>query len=176
MPEAIQTAAKPPVVPGKVRLAILMGGTAAALLTSTIQKSESDGRKHNVAYLDPVGIPTAGDGITGHGIIAGHWYSDQQLDEWFYEEALSKVTAVSKCTPSIKGKGKLLVASGDLAYNAGIATWCKSSMSRLMNAGQFRAACDRFPLYKFAGGRVLPGLVARRAKERAICIQGATEL
>jgi lysozyme len=158
----------------KAKLGLLMGASAAAMLTAAVSQFESGGVKHNVAYRDPIGVVTAGDGITGHGIVLGQWYSDEQLEEWFDEEALSKVQGVAKCTPAIKGNGKLLVAAGSFAFNEGIGRWCGSSMSKRMNAGHLLAACDRFPLYNLAGGRVLPGLVTRRAKERAICIQGAT--
>ena len=60
-----------------------------------------------------------------------------------------------------------------ITYNIGEGAWCKSSMVRDLNAGRLKAACDDLLKYKYAHGVVLPGLLKRRQKERAYCMEGA---
>lgn len=70
-----------------------------------------------------------------------------------------------------------------LAYNAGPAAVCRSSVLAKMNAGDIRGGCeaiatlDRFgrPIggwYVHAGGRFVQGLANRRADERKLCLSG----
>jgi lysozyme len=57
------------------------------------------------------------------------------------------------------------------AYNVGLSNFSSSTMVRLLNAGNARAAADEFPKWISAGGRVLTGLKNRRAEERALFLQ-----
>jgi lysozyme len=59
-----------------------------------------------------------------------------------------------------------------LTYNIGVGGFCHSSLPRLINAGDIRAACNALPAFNRAGGRVVQGLVNRRAAERKLCLQG----
>jgi lysozyme len=69
------------------------------------------------------------------------------------------------------------------AYNAGPAAVCKSPMVAKMNAGNVRAGCEDFLTSKIvngervytgwyirASGRVVKGLINRRANERKLCL------
>jgi GH24 family phage-related lysozyme (muramidase) len=56
------------------------------------------------------------------------------------------------------------------AYNVGIGAACRSTLVRLANAGDFRAACEQLPRWNRAGGREVRGLSNRRAEERALCL------
>jgi lysozyme len=61
-----------------------------------------------------------------------------------------------------------------LAYNIGVgevggaADFADSTVRRKLLAGDRRGAADAFRMWKYAGGRVLAGLVARREAERAL--------
>lgn len=55
-----------------------------------------------------------------------------------------------------------------LAYNIGVSAFRGSTLLRLLNVSQYQAASDEFPRWNKAGGKVLPGLVKRRAAERAL--------
>jgi lysozyme len=57
-----------------------------------------------------------------------------------------------------------------LSYNVGAAAVCRSSVVHELNAGDVGAACDDFLAFNHAGGRVLPGLTARRQSERQLCL------
>jgi lysozyme len=41
----------------------------------------------------------------------------------------------------------------DFAYQYGVATLCKSTIVREANAGNYRASCDAYLLYRFVAGR-----------------------
>jgi lysozyme len=57
-----------------------------------------------------------------------------------------------------------------LAYNIGEAAFGRSTLCSLLNLGRKREAADQFPLWNKAGGRVLQGLVRRRAAERSLFV------
>ncbi len=54
-----------------------------------------------------------------------------------------------------------------LAYNAGIGAFRSSTLLRLLNSGDYVSAAEQFPRWNKAQGKVMPGLVKRRAAERA---------
>lgn len=56
-----------------------------------------------------------------------------------------------------------------LTYNIGVGAFCGSTLVRLLNAGDYAGACAQISRWNRAGGRVVQGLVNRRAKERAMC-------
>ena len=64
-----------------------------------------------------------------------------------------------------------------LAYSVGVPTFCRKAapgkppnLIDLINSGRYAEACARIEAFKYGPGRkVLPGLVKRRAEERAIC-------
>ena len=59
-----------------------------------------------------------------------------------------------------------------LAYNAGYAAVCGSTAMRRLNAGDIVGGGEALTWYNRAGGRVILGLVNRRARERADCERG----
>ena len=65
------------------------------------------------------------------------------------------------------------VAMVSFAYNVGVGAYCGSSVARLLNAGQTRAACDALLKWNKAGGVVFPGLTRRRQAERELCLAEA---
>jgi lysozyme len=58
------------------------------------------------------------------------------------------------------------------AYNVGSAGACRSTVIRKMNDGDFAGGCEALMQWTRAQGRVVKGLVNRRAKERALCLAG----
>ncbi len=55
-----------------------------------------------------------------------------------------------------------------LVYNIGVTAFAGSDLLRLLNAGNFAGAANQFLVWNRGGGRVMPGLVARRAAERKL--------
>ena len=54
------------------------------------------------------------------------------------------------------------------AYNVGTGNLAASTLRARLNCGDVEGAAGEFPKWRFAGGRVLAGLVRRRAAERAL--------
>ncbi len=53
-------------------------------------------------------------------------------------------------------------------YNVGRKAFSGSTMLGLLNVGDYRGAADQFARWNRGGGKVLPGLVTRRAEEAAL--------
>lgn len=76
-----------------------------------------------------------------------------------------KVLALFAGTPLSDGQLGALVS---LAYNIGVEALADSRVRRRLVAGDAPGAADAFRMWRYAGGRALPGLVARREAERAV--------
>ena len=63
-----------------------------------------------------------------------------------------------------------------LAYNIGPGAFGKSSALRKFNEGDRMGAADAILLWNRAGGKVLKGLVRRRAAERALFLTVPTQM
>ena len=61
----------------------------------------------------------------------------------------------------------------DFTYNLGPAALQGSTLLRKLNAGDYAGAAAEFPKWCHAGREVLPGLVTRRARDRAM-FEGGT--
>lgn len=57
-----------------------------------------------------------------------------------------------------------------LAYNIGGDAFCKSTVVKRWNAGDYAGGCEAFLMWNKAGGRVVRGLVNRREAERRLCL------
>lgn len=150
-------------------------GGAAAIATALAIPAEG---LRQVAYRDPVGIPTICFGST-KGVRMGDTATVEQCREMLTREMLEAVDVVDKCQPGMPLE--VLAAFADAAYNVGPTIACdtaRSSAARLLSARQWRAACEQLPRWDKArvGGVMvtLPGLTRRRAAERDVCLRGAT--
>jgi lysozyme len=124
------------------------------------------------AYRDVIGVPTVCFGET-RGVHLGDVYTVEQCKTMLGDALVEFESGLRTCLgrpDSIPDKSYVAMLS--LAYNIGIGAFCKSSVTRLVNAGDLRGACNAFPLFNKAGGRVVQGLVNRRAEERVLCLQG----
>ena len=118
------------------------------------------------AYRCPAGVPTIGYGHTA-GVAMGQTITQQQADDYLrrdvrqFERAVARLVTV----PMTQGQFDALVS---FAFNLGEGTLAQSTLLRLLNAGDYAGAAAQFDRWNKAGGRVLPGLVRRRAAERAL--------
>jgi lysozyme len=60
-----------------------------------------------------------------------------------------------------------------LCYNIGVGAFRRSSVARFCNRSQWKNAADAFALWNKAGGKVLPGLVRRRAAEASLFLKSS---
>ena len=122
--------------------------------------------KVNSPYRDPVGILTVCYGHTGKDIQQRR-YSDAECMQLMQADVQKHAKAL-ECTDGRYNihQGAAIVS---LAYNIGVAGFCRSSAAKAAQAGDYATACRKLALHNKAGGKVLPGLVTRRSFEQAIC-------
>lgn len=125
-------------------------------------------------YADPVGIPTVCYGHTGAGVVDGKTYTHDECDALLSGDMRRTLDALTACIHADLRPNEW-AALTSLAYNTGTAPVCRSTIARMIAAGQPAATwCKQFARWVYAGGRVLPGLVKRRAAEQALCLGDAT--
>lgn len=118
------------------------------------------------AYLCPAGKWTIGYGRTTN-VKKGDTCSQAQADAWLLEEYdafESKVRALVKVALTANQLGALV----SFAYNVGVGSLKDSTLLRLLNAADYSGAAAQFARWNKGGGKVLPGLVKRRAAEAAL--------
>lgn len=162
----VRRAAAPTPKPKKTLIG-LIGAGAAAALTATLVLWEGNAP---VGYVDIAGVPTACFGDTNN-VVVGKRYSDAECRQRLEDQAIKHVEPVLACTPSLRGHDDQLVAAASLAYNIGTGAYCKSTVDRRFDAGDWKGACDAFLMWNRAGGKVVRGLQNRRQYERNICLK-----
>lgn len=125
------------------------------------------------AYLDPVGIPTICYGET-LGVELGQSHTVEECERMLADRAEGFLTAMRNCT-TVPLPAKTEAAFLSFTYNLGEGVYCKNMARKRINKGKVKEACEALSLYNKAGGRVLPGLVTRRAEERKLCLEGLNE-
>jgi len=118
------------------------------------------------AYLCPAKVWTVGYGHTGPEVHEGMEVTNEEASTLLQADLLGFDAGVSTTCPAVtQSQHDAMVC---LSYNIGIGAFKKSSVARLHNAGKYAEAAQAFGLWNKAGGRVLAGLVARRAAEAAL--------
>lgn len=121
------------------------------------------------AYKCPAGIWTIGFGHTGD-VKEGDVITRHEAEVIFEHDLERFEAAVSRICPTANGNQFSAMVS--LAYNIGIAAFEGSSLVRAFNTGNPLTAANMFSAWchaKVKGVTVaLPGLVKRRAAERAL--------
>jgi lysozyme len=128
-----------------------------------------------VAYQDVIGVWTACYGET-KGIRPGMKFTKERCDILFIESLERHEKIMRSCLNDPDSlPPRVYVAALSLTYNIGGGAWCKSSVARDLNNLDLGRACDDLRRFNRAGGHVEPGLVKRRARERALCLAGLNE-
>ncbi|CAI0744511.1 MAG: lysozyme [Serratia grimesii] len=122
-----------------------------------------------IAYPDPGtgGKPwTIGWGHT-KGVKQGDRITQDQAEQFFSDDlAVYELTVNSaiKC-PMTQNQFDAMVS---LAFNIGGPAFAGSTLVKKFSVGDAKGAADEFPKWKNSGGKVMPGLVKRRAAEREV--------
>ena len=85
--------------------------------------------------------------------------------DWLQEE-LNVVTRSVKSVVKVSLTAGQLNALVSFTYNVGIGNLQRSTLLRLLNAGNYNGASKQFLLWNRAGGKVLKGLTIRRQAEK----------
>jgi len=103
-------------------------------------------------------VPTVGFGSTRYGDGAPVRLDDapvtraraaEMLAAHVAKDAAAFIEACPGCLYTLDEYDAYL----DFAYQYGIGNWKKSSMLRLVRAGEYRAACEALLMWKYAAGR-----------------------
>lgn len=159
-----------PRAPLSTRQKTVAGGFAAAVAIAAPFVAKWEGLRTD-PYRDIAGISTVCYGETR---MAMRRYSRAEC-EAMLTRALANdfASAVQRCVPAIAERPEVFAASIAFSYNIGTAGFCRSTTARRFNAGDWRGGCEAMLRWNMAGGRVIQGLVRRRADESALCLKGA---
>lgn len=146
---------------------VAIGGALLALAIATIGGFEG---RRTTAYQDVVGVWTICDGLT-EGVKKGDKRTPAECDAALEAGIARYERELDRClTAEVPPRSKVALLSW--AWNVGTGAACRSTLVRLANAGQIEDACRQLPRWNRAGGKVVPGLVKRRAAEMSMCLDG----
>ena len=148
----------------KIRLAV---GALAVSATCLVGIATHEGYRSE-AYKDTVGIPTIGFGETA-GVKMGDKTTPERALVQLLESTEKHADAIRQCirVPLYQNEFDAYVS---LAYNIGTGAFCKSTLVKKLNQGDYTGACNEIRRWNKAGGKVLPGLVKRREAEYEMCM------
>jgi lysozyme len=151
-------------------LITVIGAAAVAICVPFVQEHEGNIPK---AYFDIVKVPTfcygSTEGVTAEDVLNGKTYTAEECKNSLEDELVKHAVAVLQCTPVLKNHPNQLSAAVSLAYNIGSSGYCGSTVAKRFNARDWPGACAAFDMWNRAGGKVVNGLVRRRADERRLC-------
>ena len=125
-------------------------------------------------YPCPAGIPTIGYGSTRYADGRAVTLKDGPITAAQADELLlltlrrDYLPGVLKASPGLEQRPGALAAVVDFAYNLGVHCYEGSTMRSKVDAGDWTSVKTELGKWVRGGGRVLPGLVARRAAEAAL--------
>jgi len=149
------------------------GVVAAALALACSLTVVSEGTKHT-PYRDSGGVLTVCTGHTGTDIRPAGTYTDAECRMLLTKDEQHAMQAVLDGTTGPINPSEL-AALTDFTFNVGEGAFRSSTLRKLWNTGKHAAACRELPKWVYAKDKhgkqtVLPGLVARRNKEMALCL------
>ena len=154
----------------KLRLSI----AAIALSASGVVSITSSEGFTSKAIIPTKGdVPTYGYGTTrkidGSPVRMGDTITRKQASELVNRDVSRFSAAIKRCVtvPLTQGEFDAYVS---LAYNIGSGAFCKSTLVKRLNAGDYAIACAEIKRWDKMGGRVLRGLTARRDREYRMCV------
>lgn len=123
-------------------------------------------------YMDPANVPSIG---WGHRIIPGEQLADPMSREDADALAMSDLARAADWICTTLGdeivtplSDKQYAALIDFTFNLGVNAFVNSTLCKLVKQGESAATvAPQFDLWVKAGGKVLQGLVRRRAAEKA---------
>ena len=149
--------------------------TPSAACVSLVQQFEGCATRQSdgsfKAYPDPGsgGDPwTIGWGSTGADIKPGVVWSQSQCDDRLSRDLTTFATKVATLLGTAKTTQNQFDAMVSFAYNVGVTNLGNSTLLKLHKAGNYADAANQFALWNKASGKVLPGLIKRRAAEAAL--------
>jgi len=135
---------------------------------------------YSTPYLCPAGVPTIGYGATFYPDGRAVQLTDQPITRQQAEDMLlwmirtKYLPAVLKLCPNIDNPDRL-AAIIDFTFNLGSGNLRISNLRRRINSGRWDDVPAELMKWVKGGGKVLSGLVKRRAAEAYLCLNACTE-
>ena len=123
-------------------------------------------------YQDPIGLWTVG---VGHLIEDGkklpkEWnreLTDEEVDALLYKDLERFEIGVKRLTKVALSQSQF-DALVSFSFNVGLGNLQSSTLRSKLNREDYEGASNEFPKWRRAGGKILKGLVKRRADEKAL--------
>lgn len=122
------------------------------------------------AYKCPANILTIGYGHTGSDVHTGQKITQEEAEKLLRQDLIVHCNNVSKLVkvPLNQNQFDALVS---FEYNVGYGAFMNSTLLKLLNQKKYKEASEQFGRWKFAGGKILAGLVKRREAEKQLFLQ-----
>lgn len=120
-------------------------------------------------YYCPASVLTVGIGSTGNN-IEQRIYSDEEIAKRWVNDIKTAEQCVNRYANGFHLPQSVFDAVTSITFNTGCSKIRTSTMFKYLNSGNYKAACNEFPRWNRAGGKVLNGLVNRREKEKRLCL------
>ena len=123
------------------------------------------------SYPDIVGVWTACYGET-KGIKPGMTFTKQECESMLHRTVVADYyTPLTRCISGFDSKPVgWQAAMISLTYNVGVGAACNSTAARLARENKITESCQAMTRFNRAGGKVVKGLVNRRAAELKVCL------
>lgn len=123
------------------------------------------------AYPDIVGVWTVCYGET-KGVRPGQTFTKAQCEDKLFTRVVQDYYApLKECIPGFDEKPVGWQAAAiSVTYNIGVGAACKSTAAALARQNKIVESCHAWTRFNRAGGRVVQGLVNRRAAELKVCL------
>lgn len=121
-------------------------------------------------YKCQAGVPTIGVGHTGPDVKDGMVITKERAMEMLSADLQRFETCVGATVPTpTQCQFDALVS---FAFNVGCAAFKSSTLVQLLRDGKISEAAEQFARWNKGGGKVLPVLVGRRAREKRLFLEG----
>lgn len=141
-------------------------GVVSATLISGVSLWEGVSYK---TYEDLAGIPTVCYGHTGNDIVRGKTYLPQECKKLLEVDLIKHRQGMFQCV-NVPLTPNQADAFTMFTFNVGVNAFCKSSLLRELNKGNYTVACDGLLKWSYVGKTYVKGLNNRRQFERAMCL------
>lgn len=153
-------------------------GAAAAFVICCMQFIQPHEGTVHKAYRDTGGIYTICSGHT-EGVKAGDIATDSQCGVFLRQDTLKAIVIVDMLTDNAPIPSETKKVFVDEVFNAGAGNFKKSTMLKLIKAGDLAGACRQFPRWKYVGGKDCSirsnncyGIIVRRKEQTTACLKG----
>ncbi|WP_373463134.1 lysozyme [Mergibacter septicus] len=125
-------------------------------------------------YFCPANILTVGIGTTesiGIKIEQNRTYTEKEIAEFYTKGIKQAEDCVNRFGNGRNMPQGAFDAMTSITFNLGCSKMKHSTLFTMAMNGYTPRMCDQFPRWVYANGKKLAGLVKRREKEKALCLQ-----